>query len=384
MTTFATISFAHPGNFSFSTYLSIWNDETLVQHYALPLSDWSSFAASTTIVISSDGQFVCISRLVEPLLSRIYSVANGTYVEVPELKNSNPYGPSFHTVQWSPRGLFVSARGDYAYDPYTNTLIPLPGPSAAAQEDGAGLEFHGYSVLAVEGLLFEAQPLDSLDDPETYPLLVKDLFTGQVLDAPYGVAGFPYAGARPCAWHDDTEVRGCLYRSSNAEFPYPEYPFSPSRVANFMTGFSKHLPAPFNYSMAVGATVNGVVFNKSGAPQITSMSDTGEAGPVIEPPDFFQIASPSRNGRVNFLYKNTLFVGGSAGSLDVGSELPIGISTVGGTPATPPAWILNLSAWGGLQSVQIGAAASPRTFRNPLAQDGEFWTNRKFASETVL
>lgn len=394
MTIFAATCFAHPGNHSYGTYLCIFEDNTLIHKIRTELSEFSTYAGSTSIVISADEEFVAFTRTITPYLTRVVKVTDGTWVDVPELKNANPHGPANNVVQWSPRRkVFVSGHGDYAYNPYKNQVIPLPGPTATAkypwQTDIEMMNADGFSVLAQEELLIECMPLGLAESKETYPIVVKNLFTGAIVPTPKGMGDYPYAAIRPCAWRDNTGIAGLIYRGTPMRytiqnplsnyFNYLTAPESP-RIINTITGF-KHVFSKGLQFGFVSPTPNGALFQtySSGNSSVILVSDAGDVTQLKTELGF--PTSPYPSARVSVIYNNTLF--SAFNTVSIGSP-PAGLSLVGGAPSNPPTWFTSVPAWEGLLAIGMGSAASPSTYRDPIGRDGEFWTNRRYANETFL
>lgn len=386
MATLATLSYGHTGDFVSTAFLSIWNDEELVRHHRLP-SSWPAFGGNSTISISSDGEFVCVAPGYWPfsppsIPARIYSVSDGSFVEVPLLVNKFGYGPFYNVVTWSPRNMFVGGNGEYAYDPYTKTGIVLPGPSPEAKQGGGeyGTEPDGYSVLAAEGLLVEARPVGSPIDPAIYPLVVKDLYTGLEVKPPPGMAGHKYAGARPCTWHDDTGIRSIFYQT----FDLSTGLYNAARVIG-PDGFITHVRDIPGFAGARGALLNGALFGSAGA------GGTNMPGVIVKD-DGSQVRRlmPSTGGQGNrainmqFYYRKTLFLWGSSytpGALPMLEGIgPSGEKSL----LAPPMFTFSLAPWGELVNPTLISVMSATTYRDFVALDGEFWTNRRYANETIV
>lgn len=388
MAIFATTAYGHFGDWNYRGVLSFWNDDTLIAHHDLGSGSdgWSVFGYNIALSMTPDGQYVCATRgegLPEQGLSsesRVYNVQTGTYKAVPMLRNKNKHGPTINVVRWSPRGYFISGFGDYAYDPYKDAGIALPGasPAALVPDNITFGEYSGFSVLPVQGWLVEAAPAHpTIRDYKdwNFELVVKDLFTGVPITPPPAMIETPGNGSRPCAWMDDPTL-GLLYRRIDYYDPNRSLQ-SRTKVINLKTDTVTFLPS---YSICLARTVNGNLFQGTtyGSPyegHVVYDDGTKKGIPNGSMP-FLSTGSVESN--VAFTHKNYFF-GGTTGSVLqsyglVGQPLP----------GVPPAFWYDSNVWlpfihAGIQNVQ-----SATVFINPVTQDGLFWTNRRYTNEIIL
>lgn len=389
MAIFATTAYGHFGDNNYRGVLSFWNDDTLIAHHDLgPGGDgWSVFGYNIALSLTPDGQYCCATSS-EGLTnfwpgvsrSRVYNVQTGTYVEVPRLLNKAKHGYTINVVRWSPKGYFVSGFGDYAYDPYTDTGIDLPGPSeqALSADDIENAQYDGYSVLPVQGWLVESAPAhptipDYVD--WNFELIVKDLFTGLPVTPPAAMIETPGNGSRPCAWMD-TPTLGLLYR--RRDFYNRDYPFrTRSKIINLITDKTNSLP---ELAVHLARTVNGDLFLNTGfAPLYPGAVIHDDGGKLDIPNDgnFPGFPTASVETNVAFTHKNYFFGGSTGGELKsfglAGQYLP----------GVPPAFMYDPNVWlpfihAGIQNVQ-----GTTQFVTPIALDGQFWTNRRYTNEQI-
>lgn len=388
MAIFATTAYGHFGDNNYRGVLSFWNDDTLIAHHDLgPGGDgWSVFGYNIALSLTPDGQYVCATRgegLPEQGLSsesRVYNVQTGTYKAVPMLRNKNKHGPTINVVRWSPRGYFISGFGDYAYDPYKDAGIALPGasPAALVPDNITYGEYSGFSVLPVQGWLVEAAPLHpTIPDYQdwNFKLVVKDLFTGLPVTPPAAMVETPGNGMRPCAWMDDPTI-GVLYRRIDF-YDFNRSLQSRTKVLNLITGTVTILPS---YSICLARTVNGNMFQGTsfGSPDAGYIvHDDGTKTGIAADGNMPAISTGSVESNIAFVHKNYFFATSPGGYLQsfglAGQSLP----------GVPPAFMYDPNVWlpfihAGIQNVQ-----GTTQFVTPIALDGQFWTNRRYTNEQI-
>lgn len=361
-------------------YLTIWDDNTLLWVHSLPEIGWA-YDNATVINVSSDGRYVCLSRAYTDSNTRVYSVSDGTYETVPELRNAEISGPFRNVIKWSPRNAFVSAYADFAYFPDAKELIALPGPSAQAKAGGAG-----FNVLAGLGLIFEGMEYDPYRNVMDYPIVARDLFTGVRVEPPARVNNSPFAGRRPVCWHDDTGIKGMIY--SSVAYDSEINPLT--RVISSLN-WEKTLPVdmrPGNYFQ------NGCFFTKTGStwPEPTwddrgvIVTDEGDLNYLSGDVSGFK-TTLNRETRILFEYNNFGFMWDD--DIRVGVEpAPQGLSLTGVDlpPGAPPQFMVDLAPWGDFDfiSAEITQVASPTLYRAPFQLEGEFWSQLRYSKETRL
>lgn len=394
MTTLASFAYVQTLSGPFRYCVSIWNDEQLIEHRLLPES-LSQFNQNSHLVISPDGRFVAavVYDGSTYLNTWVYTVEDEEIIETDEVPELGQDMETFRFMSWSPRGYFISPLAQYAYDPYEKTLINLPGPTP-------GLPF---SVLPKTGLIFEGVSPNPTPEPEECIITARDLFNGEVVPAPDGVNseiiynnnGFSFSAMQ---WRDDSGIIGLLENDSwdSRQFTsYQRFVSTLGWVKNRTdAGGARHL-----YPIAlleIGAVYYEDV-NPFASPEkpLWLLRDTGEITRYAALPQLFlSLNSFARYSVINFTWNgNHFFRAGVIGQSwspvepQSGTTPPVmqGMNLFGSNVlGTPPSWTFSRAPWGGFPTVSLISARSPERWRNPISTDGVFWTNRRFAEETLL
>lgn len=383
MTTLAALCMAKPpGDNNSYPYLAIWDDEQLLWMRQLPTNHPQHWTLSnqTAITISSDGRYVCLSRMYhQPETARIYSVEDGTYESIPELSCRAIFGPSHNIVTWSPqKKVFVSGFGDYAYDPESKVVTPLPGPSEAAK-----LGSEGFTVLPGLGMIFECMNVDSTLNPMDYRLVARDLFTGEEVEAPDRVNGLPYSGRRPAAWHDDTGIQGMIYNALDYSRLFAPYGYLQSQT-RIISSLNWELLLPESYMMPVVQLYIGCLFRRFGSSNLEYTGTIATDEGMTKYKDGLDYSSSYlRHNSISFEYKNFGF-NTSEHIVNVGSDsAPTAINLDGlALPGAPPLFTLSEAPWEGFTNILLTQVASPIIYRDPVVPDGKFWSKLRYAAET--
>lgn len=404
MALFATIGAGMMLGSNFWGYhFTLWDDEEMISNHPIPdlISDINNLASN--IVISPDETCVALTVCDGPndrVRTWVYflvrdeeegTIEVGDIIEVHQLGSGSgtTAGPFTRLVRWSPRGLFISPTGHYAYDPYKRELINLPGPTP-------GLPF---SILPYTGLIFEGINPTPTTEPEEYLITARDLFTGEIVPVPDGVNDprfiRPNAVALSAnAWTDYGLTEGqlfCSYWTNYGSRTFQRF------ISNrgWALDRSSSIGSLYPFTTIEGGTllIEHASIPPYGHYPIWLLKDDGTLNIYTTFPSLgfgvypYRLLYASSQVGNNFTYNNCQFFTDSWRDIErPGTPVPIlqGINLFGSTVVgTPPAWTYSREPWGA-SSMSLISARSAERVRYAVEQDGIFWTNRRYAKEVVV